>query len=261
MRWPAVLLALLLMPSFAAAASPHYAPRISGSVADFRLAGIEPDGDPLDQVLLQTTLAPSAGMPRLHLIVDTYLENFQPDTTPVLPDLLHPNQTAQNLGGFLQGKALVADDAGKVLYLGTFIAEAFLNNSNHMVLSAPGQGMARGGEIAIKGTFTLRKNASLRGALTGRVVLPAGARRAIARDQGAKFPPVRTLLSGVTVHPHAMMGRNTQSHQVPLHTGYGPRSHRSISPVTIVTAAGAVVCFLLAVVLWRRQRDPVPKSE
>ena len=75
--------------------------------------------------------APSA-LPDSKLILSTYLENFQPDTTPVLPDLLHPNQTANGLGGFMTGKAALVNAAGRVGYRGGLLAEVFLDNSVHL---------------------------------------------------------------------------------------------------------------------------------
>jgi hypothetical protein len=222
-----------------------------GIVAGYRLAGIEPDGDPLDQVLLQTRLSPSAGLPVTRLIVSSYLENFKPDTTPILPDLLHPNSTAQNLGGFLQGKALLTDDAGNVLYIGSFLGEAFLDNSNHAVMTLFGTNAGYGGQAKLKGIFRLRKDGSLNGTFTGRIALPAAARRQIMANRGAPMKPLKQIISVVTVRPAAMVGRKTaRSVSVPLHTGFGsPTSSAStgmhISTLTIVAAVGAVLSLLM----------------
>jgi hypothetical protein len=261
-------MALLLLLSHAAAAP--YSPAFSGRVEGFRLAGIEPDGDPLNQVVLSTTLTPSTGMPRLHLIVNSYLENFKPDTTPILPDLLHPNRTATNLGGFLNGKALITDDAGNLLYVGDFLAEAFLNNSNHTVMRLVGVKAAQGGSARLKGVFSLKKNGALAGNLTGRLTLPPPARAQISRNNGTTMKSVEKIIGLVTVKPHAMMGRSTHSSSAPLHTGYGKTapstgpapatsphatpSNARLSPVTMVAGAGAIACLLAAIVLWVRQR-------
>src|SRR5205823_3132035 len=144
--------------------------------------------------LLKSTLAPSHGVPRTHLIVDSYMENFKPDTTPILPDLLHPTQTATNLGGFLEGKALLTDDAGTVLYRGIFTAEAFLNNTNHAIIRLGGTHAGAGGTALIKGTFTLHKNASLNGQLSGKITLPPAARQQLLQRQGATMRPVKQIL-------------------------------------------------------------------
>jgi hypothetical protein len=259
-----VFLAIFLLASHLAAAP--YAPVITGQVDGFRLAGIEPDGDPLDQVVLSTTLRPSGNVPRLHLIVNSYLENFKPDTTPILPDLLHENRTATNLGGFLNGKALITDDAGNLLYVGDFLAEAFLNNTNHTVMRLSGVYAARGSSAQLKGVFTLKKNGALAGSLTGAIAIPPAARSQIAGNRGATMKSVAKIIGLVTVKPHAMMGRSTHSTSAPLHTGYSkggkkpsgtpstPAPHRPVSPVTVVAGIGAVLCLLAAVALWLRQR-------
>ena len=272
----AMALAGTMFGTTAAAGTPaRYAPTMVGMVAGFRLAGIEPDGDPLDQVVLQTELTPSGGMPRVHLIVDSYLENFKPDTTPILPDLLNPRRTAQNLGGFLQGKVLVTDDAGTVLAIGSFLAEAFIgNSSNHAVMKLYGSGTGYGGKGALKGGFTLRKDGTLAGALTGTLTLPPAAHRAIA--QHASHPvhsfgaaALKKIISAVSVQPAPMMGRaTTGSRGAPLRTGFGtPKSapstakpvatttaSRHLSPLTAAALGGAVVCFLIAAALWWKGR-------
>jgi hypothetical protein len=245
-----------------------YAPSITGTVAGFRLAGIEPDGDPLYQTVLQTTLSASGGMPSVHLIVDSYLENFQPDTTPILPDLLHPNQTAQNLGGFLDGKALLTDDAGHIVSVGTFLAEAFLDNSNHAVVEFVPANAPPSAASKLKGTFQLRKNGTLSGALAGQLKLAPAILRQVRANQGAKMRPLKQIIDQVTVHPHPMMGKaSTGSSGVPLHTGFGngkavhtgyqntsQSTGRKISPLTIVAGIGAIVSLFLAAFLYWSER-------
>lgn len=258
-------------------AAAHYAPAMTGEVSGFRLAGLEPDGDPLDQVVLQTELSRSAGMPRVHLIVDSYLENFKPDTTPILPDLLNPKRTARNLGGFLQGKVLLTDDAGAVLAIGSFLAEAFIGNSaNHAVMKLYGSGPGYGGKGALKGNFTLRKDGTLAGALQGTLTLPAAARRQILghTDQTIhRFGQtlLKSIIGTVSVQPAPMMGKSTTGTSgAPLHTGFGtpkaakhvaqqPTSRattRQISPWTVAALLGAAVSFLIAAVLWWKGRSP-----
>jgi hypothetical protein len=260
MRFFLLLVSLSAIPTMTHAANGHtYSTQVHGSVAGFRLAGIEPDGDPLDQVILDTTLSAIGRVPRLHLIVDTYLENFQPDTTPILPDLLHPNQTAHNLGGFLQGKALITDNAGDVLYLGSFLAEAFLNNQNHAVMNLAGSGTAYGTGAILKGTFRLHHDGSLSGYFHGQISLTSAALRQVASHASARMRPIKSIISTVTVQPHAMVGRSvTKSSGVPLHTGFGrPATHSTSQSMITVAAAAGVGFFLLAsLVLYLRKRTP-----
>ena len=277
----AALAGVILRMDAAAGATVRYAPTMTGVVAGFRLAGIEPDGDPLDQVVLQTELTPSGGMPRVHLIVDSYLENFKPDTTPILPDLLNPRRTAQNLGGFLQGKVLVTDDAGTVLAIGSFLAEAFIgNSSNHAVMKLYGSGTGYGGKGALKGSFTLRKDGTLSGALAGTLALPPAAHRAIAQHATHpvhSFGPqiLKKIIGTVSVQPAPMMGRATSgSKGAPLRTGFGtPKttpstagpvatasSSRHLSPLTFAALGGAVVCFVIATALWWKGRSEAPSA-
>ncbi|MGI8826383.1 MAG: hypothetical protein ACR2JC_12185 [Chloroflexota bacterium] len=269
-RWLAGL--ILLIPVILNAPVSHasggaaYSPAIRGSVAGYRLAGIEPDGDPLDQVALNTRLSGSARVPSLRLIVNSYLENFKPDTTPILPDLLHPNRTAHNLGGFLQGKVLLTDGAGNVLYIGSFIAEAFLDNSNRAVMSMDGIGAASGGGARLKGTFYLRKGGSLDGRFTGHISIPRAALRQIAAQRGARMKKLQDIMNTVIVKPAAMVGRSTaRSQTVPLKTNYGAGathspastgSSRRLSPITVIAGAGAIVSLLIGLYLfWSERRQ------
>jgi hypothetical protein len=267
-----ILIALCAPAAPVQAAGGSYRASLTGSVAAFRLAGVEPDGDPLDQVLLQTTLAPSGSIPRLHLIVDSYLENFTPDTTPILPDLLHPSRSAQNLGGFLQGKALITDDAGDLIATGSFLAEAFLDNSNHAVATLDGSGAGKGSHIQLKGVFTLHKGGAMDGTLFGTVSLTPGARGQLAAHRGKLMRKLKDIINGVSVRPHPMVGKSTKGSSSPYKTGYGsggstsaPQPHRTVSPVTIVAGIGAVLSFLSAAVLWwwqrRNPRMPSPSTE
>jgi hypothetical protein len=253
-----VLVLSALVPGHASAAS--YSSPMNGNVAGFRLAGVEPDGDPLYQVLMAMTLPPANGVPRMHLLVNAYMENFKPDTTPILPDLIHPNQTAHNLGGFLQGKALLTDDAGDVLTSGAFLAEAFLDNTNHAVATLSNQSASHSTAATFKGAFTLRKNAALDGHLQGHIVLSPSARRLIQRHHGATMRSITDILKAVSVKPHPMMGRSTSgSSSAPLQTGYShavSKPQHTLSPLTVITAMGALISFLLAGVLWWWQRRP-----
>jgi hypothetical protein len=244
------------------AASSSYSPAITGSIQGYRLAGVEPDGDPLYQVVLQTKLPASAGNPTLNLIVDSFMENFRPDTTPILPDLLHPNRTATNLGGFLQGKVLLVDDAGNVLSIGSFVTEAFLDNSNHTVITLLGSGSPAKTIGKLTGIFRLSgKQATLSGQLSGHLQLSAAIRRQIAEHRGAAMKPLTKIISQVTVVPH-YMGAHVKGHGSVLHTGFGSTgsaqtppatgtpTSRHISPWTILAGIGAIVSLLLAGILF-----------
>ncbi len=260
--------ALLATGSSAVLAAAPYGPAMRGEVAGYSLAGVEPDGDPLYRTVLTARLSASAGVPAIHLVVDAYMENFKPDTMPILPDLLHPSRQASSLGGFMQGKALLTDDRGTILAVGSMVAEAFLDNSNSVVMSFgdPGNvGPARGVKGKLKGRFTLETAGTLHGALSGRLTLSAGARATIRTHRGGKMRPVEEIVKAVTVRPHAMVGRATaKSQTVPLRTGFSnargsgastATSGRHLSPLTIAAAAGAVLSFLMAGLLyWRGRR-------
>lgn len=251
-----------------------YKSSMTGQVAGFRLAGIEPDGDPLYQTVLKTRLSSSGGMPPVTVVVNSYLENFKPDTTPILPDLLNPGQTAQNLGGFLQGKALLTDDAGDVLYVGSFLAEAFLDNSNHAVMRLYGSNLSGPPMAVLKCVFQLRRDGSLHGTLRGTMTLSPAARRQLLQRRGSTISQakLKSILNTVTVKPHPMMGRATSgSSNAPLRTGFGqqpaPRnpaardSGRTISPWTVASGIGVVVSLALAAYLFWSQRRGAADSK
>jgi hypothetical protein len=265
-------LLFLLTAHTASAAAPRYSSAVSGRLAGWRLAGVEPDGDPLYQAVMQTVLAPANGLPRLNLIVNTYYEQFKPDTTPILPDLLHKNRQATNLGAFLQGKILLTDDAGNVVSIGSFVSEAFLNNTNNAVMTLYGGSHGYGAHGSLSGTYQLKvinkQAVHLVGRFSGTLSLSATARKDVVAHRGATMKPIKQIISQVTVVPHAMVGRNvSKSKSVPLHTGFsGVKTQKPVfsakstgtrvSVVTLVSAAGAVICFLLAGILyWRGRRE------
>ncbi|MGH2449316.1 MAG: hypothetical protein ACRDFS_12035 [Chloroflexota bacterium] len=242
---------------------------VRGQVEAFRMAGIEPDGDPIDQVVLKFRLAASPGEPASNLIVDAYLENFQPDTTPILPDLLHPNHTAQNLGGFLQGKALLVDDAGHVLQIGSFLAEAFLNNTNHAVMRLSGSG---GSEMKLRGSFELSRKGSATGTLGGTIKLTASEVQSLQTNAGATMRPLKEIVKTVTVHPAPMMGRSTKGNpKAALHTGFGkgrrvdqPKADapagRHVPMLSLVLGAAAVLSMMIALGLFVLQRGSLGRD-
>jgi hypothetical protein len=198
----------------AAAAAP-YAPSLHGKVVKFGLSGFEPDFDPIYRVIISATLhdGRKGGLPDAMLVLSAYLENFQPDTTPVLPDLLHPDQTATSLGGFLTGKAALVNAAGHIVYRGSLLAETFLDNSAHVVLDlddvkAPATGSPA---LRLRGVFTLRKDLTLRGWLraVGRPALPA-----LAAPR-APAPSWQSVERGLSVSVPRMMGTAGHSQYAP----------------------------------------------
>jgi hypothetical protein len=234
----------------------------TGSVQGYALSGVEPDGDPLYRVALQSRLV-STDLPPLRLIISAYLENFKPDTTPVLPDLLHPNQVATNLGGFLEGKALLTDDAGDILYIGSFLTEAFLDNTNHTVIRfySKSAGYTGGGQI--KGTFLFGKQANFSGLLQGPLTLSAAAVTDLRQHRGRKMKPLKDIIDAVSVTPHYYGTRGVHSSAPALHTGFGPGGTatgsssgggRQLSPVTVIAGIGAVVSLLIAAGLYVAER-------
>jgi hypothetical protein len=227
----------------------------SGSVQGYALSGVEPDGDPLYRVALQSRLV-GVNMPPVKLIVSSYLENFHPDTTPVLPDLLNPKQEAQNLGGFLEGKVLLTDDAGNTLYLGSFLTEAFLNNTNHTLMTFYNKSSGYAGGGRIKGSFVFGKQANFVGQLTGTLKLSAAAIADLKAHQGQKMKPLKDIIDAVTVTPHYYGTRGVHSSSPALHTGFGSNGStgtpgssgggRQISPLTIAAGIGAILSLLAA---------------
>jgi hypothetical protein len=235
----------------------------TGSVQGYTLSGVEPDGDPLYRVALQSRVV-SASLPPLNLIVSAYLENFKPDTTPILPDLLHPKQVARNLGGFLEGKVLLTDDAGNVLYLGSFLTEAFLDNTNHTIITIYNKSAGYAGGGQVKGSFLFGKQANFSGPLSGRLALSAAALADLRRHQGQKMKPLKDIIDTVTVTPHYYGTRGAHSSGPALHTGFGPTSGGTttsssgggtqISPLTVVAGIGAIVSLVVAGALYMVER-------
>lgn len=77
------------------------------------------------------------------------------------------------------------------------------------------------------------------------------------------MPSLQTIIAGITVKPHPMVGRSTSgSSGAPLHTGYGAApaaaTRRPVPTLAIVAGAGAVLSFLLAGLIWWWQRRTEP---
>lgn len=138
------------------------------------MSGFEPGFDPIDRIIIDATLHDprprGQALPDTMVVLSTYLENFQPGTTPVLPDLLHPDhllhpdQTATALGGFMTGKMALVTRGGRITYRGGILAEVFLDNAVHIIID-----MDRAGaddatpSLRLKGSFTLHKDLLVRG--------------------------------------------------------------------------------------------------
>jgi len=243
-------LALCLTPSIAtagAAAAAPYAPSLHGKVVKFGLSGFEPDFDPIDRVIIAATLHDGRqhGLPDAMLVLSAYLENFQPDTTPVLPDLLHPDQTATSLGGFLTGKAALVNAAGHVVYRGGLLAEVFLDNSVHLVLDLDDVGHPAAPPLRLHGVFTLHKDLTLRGGLhaAGRPALPA-----LAAPR-APAPSWQTVERGLSVPLPRMMGTAGGSQHAPQAARPTPGLRPGIT-LRSVALGLALVLALAALALW-----------
>ncbi len=266
------------------------APALSGRVVTFARNGYEPDGDPVDRVVISAGLHNRngrGGFPDTTLVLSTYLENFQTATMPILPDLLRKDVTATSLGGFMQGKAALVDGAGRVRYRGSVLAEVFLDNSIHMVADLDPQGMpASAASLRLSGALTLHKDLTLNGAVrVGRALLPAEvAALQVAHPRAVSWLAVVAGLhvryprmmgtSGSGVVPGAptatqtrpMTSTSMRSGGAPLAAGpagprvvatgaQSPRGRESGGPSPLTLAAlGAAVLVLLGVILSVRAR-------
>jgi len=244
---------------------------LSGKIVKVDLSGFEPDFDPIDRVVMAVTLhdtrPPALALPDTMLVLSTYLENFQPDTTPVLPDLLHPNQTAQSLGGFMQGKAVLVNAAGQTSYRGSLLAEVFLDNSAHLIVDVDRIGAPNTApSLRLIGALTLYKDLSVRGTVHAERALTTAETAALRVPRG-HLPSWQSVVSGLSVRAPTMMGtaggkRPAQPHSV-LGTpqqkatqAKATTAQRSILPALAPVRAAAlgigVVLLIAAALLWRR---------
>jgi len=247
---------------------------LSGKIVKVDLSGFEPDFDPIDHVVIAVTLhdtrPPALALPDTMLVLSTYLENFQPDTTPVLPDLLHPNQTAQSLGGFMQGKAVLVNAAGRTSYRGSLLAEVFLDNSAHLIVDIDRIGAPdTAPSLRLIGALTLYKDLSVRGTVHAERALTAAETAALRVPRG-HLPSWQSVVSGLSVRAPTMMGtagkagakRPAQPHSVlgtPQQKATQAKTtpaQRSILPALAPVRAAAlgigVVLLIAAALLWRR---------
>ena len=190
--------------------NPVYAPAVSGSVVRFSLAGVEPDLDPIDRMIISVALRdtrPSGqALPTGTLILSTYLENFQPQTTPILPDLLNQQRVATNLGGFLQGKAALMTRAGRIAYRGSVLAETFLDNQVRMIVDLQRVGAPLSEQdVRLAGALTMRKGLTLAGTLQALAPLTA-AQIAPLRAAPGRSMSWQEVVAGMAVRFPRMMG-------------------------------------------------------
>jgi len=208
--WCAVLALWPIRAASASTAPGPSTPRLSGRMVQFTLSGVEPDFDPIDRLVIAARLYdphPVAGaLPATTLILSLYLENFQPSTTPILPDVLHPDRQAMNLGGFLQGKAALVDGAGRIRYRGGLLAEVFLDNTVHAVIDLDPQGaLAARPALRLRATFTLHKDLTLAGVL--RVDRPLAPSEVAALHVARPHPVAwQAVVRGMAVHRPPMLG-------------------------------------------------------
>jgi hypothetical protein len=223
-----ILCALVLLPpAQAQAGAPRtatghgaggFTATLDGRIVQHRRVGYQPDFDPIDRVVISAMLRhpTSAGvaLPDSMLVLSTYLENFTATTTPLLPDLLHPDQIASGLGGFLQGKAVLVTAAGKKGYTGSVLAEVFLDNTVHLTLDLTPSGASPSTPLLrILGTFTLAGDLSLEGELHGKQPLAVP----VLRVPPGRPVPWQSVVANLSVHLPSMMG--TISTRLPsLHT-------------------------------------------
>jgi len=242
---------------------------LTGTVVRAELSGFEPDFDPIDRVVIAATLRdtrpPAHALPDALLVLSAYLENFQPDTTPLLPDLLHPDRTATALGGFMQGKAVLVNRGGRTGYRGSLLVEVFRDNSAHLVLDVDREGAsARAPSLRLKGALTLYKDLSVRGQLRAERPLSAAETAAlrvppgrmpswqqVVRGLSVRLPPMRGTGGGNGGNPGA--SRTSLSSALPRVARAPSRPRPSpVVPARTLTAGGALAALIVAALLWRR---------
>lgn len=230
---------------------------LHGKIVQAGLSGFEPDFDRIDRVIIAATLHDAATaptrLPDSMLVLSTYLENFQPDTTPVLPDLLHPNQTASGLGGFMSGKAALVNAAGRMSYRGGVLAEVFLDNSVHIVVDLQrSNAPATAPTLRIKGIFTLAKNLSVEGQLQSARPL-TGPEQALLRVSPGRLPRWQTVVGSMAVKLPKMMGTGGAGAPATVTPTTVPRP--ATVPLILVVAGGiaGVLALAAALALWWRR--------
>lgn len=245
---------------------------LRGKAVSYGLSGFEPDFDPIDRVIIAATLhdtrPPPVALSDTMLVLSAYLENFQSDTTPVLPDLLSPDQTATYLSGFMQGKAALVNAAGHTIYRGSLLAEVFFDNSAHIIVDLDRVGAPETApSLRLKGIVTLSKNLTLSGEIhPTRDLAPREA--AALRVPRGRPVPWQAVVRGLAVRLPPMMGTGGAS--APRHAAKQtrhahptPRPQRRLPAPDLWSALAALGIVLASVaLLWRphgahrRERQP-----
>ncbi|HEY8282930.1 MAG TPA: hypothetical protein VIJ28_00950 [Chloroflexota bacterium] len=255
--------------------APAYALTLSGTAVDFNLSGLEPDFDPLYKLIVSARLhdrrAKALALPDATLVLSAYLEVFQPDTTPILPDLLHPNQVANNLAGFLSGAAALVNVGGRVVYRGSLVGEIFQNSMESLVVDLePVNPTGNARAIRLRGTIILHKGGAESGTLQA---LGALSRVALAVPHGP-MPTWQAVVAGMSVHSPAMMGTaGTPGKKAPAKVvTITPLSPAQQSPVRcdllcrvrrptslVLPVLGGLILLVGLITGWRRKLRRLPR--
>ncbi|MGH2410229.1 MAG: hypothetical protein ACRDGS_07680 [Chloroflexota bacterium] len=250
-------------------AAPAYTLTLTGTAVNFNLSGLEPDFDPIYKLTVSAKLrdrrARALDLPDATLILSAYLEVFQPDTTPILPDLLHPNQVANNLAGFLSGAAALVNIGGQIVYRGSLVGEIFQDSTESLVVDLePISPAGDARPTRLQGSILLHKGGGESGTLQA---LTALSRVALAVPHGT-LPTWQAVVAGMSVHTPTMMGTaGTPGKKAPakattiapIAPGQPPASCDQICrlrrPTTLIPLAIGVVILLGGLITgWRRGR-------
>ena len=202
----AVLTLVLGGQAVRAAGGPTFAPSFAGTLVRLALSGHEPDFDPIYRLIISARLhdpAPAGrALPDSMLVLSSYLESFSPSTAPILPDLLNPDQPADGLRGFLQGKAALVSAGGKIAYSGSLLAEIFRGNRVHLVVTLQREGGSPLADpLRLQGIFGLN-----RGAMHGTLRASGPLDRAALAVPSHPWPSWQTVVGQLVVHPPPMLG-------------------------------------------------------
>ncbi|HXT34844.1 MAG TPA: hypothetical protein VN837_04625 [Chloroflexota bacterium] len=250
--------------------APVYALTLSGTAVNFNLSGLEPDFDPIYKLIVSAKLrdrrSKPLALPDANLILSAYIEVFQPDTTPILPDLLHPNQVANNLAGFLSGAVALVNIGGRVVYRGSLVGEIFQDSTESLVIDLePISPTGTAPPIRLQGAIVLHKGGDESGTLQALTALSPAA---LAVPHGP-MPTWQAVVDGMSVHTPAMMGTaGTPGQKAPAKAAtIAPMSPTQQSPVScdlgcrlrrptslIGLALGGVVLLVGLITGWRRMR-------
>lgn len=246
----------------------HAGPRsyrlaFTGKAVDFNLSGMEPDFDPLYRVTVSGPLhdlrPASQALPNSTLVLSAYMEVFQPDTTPILPDLIQPDQTASDLAGFLSGKAALVNAGGHVAYRGSLLAEIFADNTEHLLVDLYPVGTGPDATaIRVQGVIDLEKGGGEHGTL--RALRPL-ARAALSVPRGRQ-PSWRSVIAELGVRVPAMVGsagsgqRSSTAPAPPPALQPAHRASGGIPPYVPRVAFGCAMVFMVAALVLALRRGP-----